>query len=88
MQVLSEKETEKVDAAVEGIGVFVDTLLLISKTQDEMSAQGRPAAQPEPMDTDEVGIICPLSVRRLPVRLGVAGARLCCQSCGRLYDGI
>ena len=60
---LSEKETEKVDAAVEGIGVFVDTLLLISKTQDEMSAQDRPAAQPELMDIDEVGIICPLSLR-------------------------
>ncbi len=54
MQVLSEKEDEKVHAAVEGIGIFVDTLLLISKTQDEMSSPGKTAPQAEPMDVDEV----------------------------------
>ena len=85
---LSEKETEKVDAAVEGIGVFVDTLLLISKTQDELSAQGRPAAQPEPMDTDEVGVIRPVSLRLLSACLGLAEAYLCCQSPGHLTDNV
>lgn len=54
MQVLSEKEEEKVKAAVEGIGVFVDTLLLISKAQDEVSARGKPVPQSEPMDFDAV----------------------------------
>ncbi len=51
---LSEKEQEKVKAAVEGIGVFVDTLLLISKAQDEVSACGKPVPHSEPMDVDAV----------------------------------
>ena len=54
MQVLSEKEDQKVHAAVNGIGIFVDTLLLISKTQDKMSSPGRSAPPTDPMDIDEV----------------------------------
>ena len=54
---LSEKEDAKVHAAVEGIGIFVDTLLLISKTQDEMSSPGRAAPQTVDMDVDEVCIL-------------------------------
>lgn len=54
LQVLSEKEDEKVHAAVEGIGIFVDTLLLISKTQDEMSVPSKTSQHTEAMDMDEV----------------------------------
>ena len=65
MQVLSEKEDAKVHAAVEGIGIFVDTLLLISKTQDEMSCPGKAAPQTEDMDVDEVCMLRISSACRL-----------------------
>jgi len=54
VQVLSEKEDEKVNAAVQGVGVFVDTLLLISRTQDEMVSPGKTVPKTDGMAVDEV----------------------------------
>lgn len=54
VQVLSEKEDEKVNAAVQGVGVFVDTLLLISRTQDEMVSPGKTVPKTDGMEVDEV----------------------------------
>ncbi len=39
VQVLSEEDAERVNAAVKGIEAFVDTLMLVTETQQKLSRQ-------------------------------------------------
>ncbi len=52
LQVLSEEDADRVNAAVSGIETFVDTLMLVTKTQNDLdekvSAEGTPPADAEP----------------------------------------
>ena len=60
VQVLSEEDADRVNAAVKGVEVFVDTLMLVTGTQNELSkgsgAGEAPAANldspAEPMNVD------------------------------------
>ena len=61
VQVLSEEDADRVNAAVKGVEVFVDTLMLVTGTQNELSkgsgAGEAPAADSdspaEPMNVDD-----------------------------------
>ncbi len=61
VQVLSEEDADRVNAAVKGIEAFVDTLMLVTETQDKLSrrSSAEEAAPPsddapaEPMSVDD-----------------------------------
>jgi hypothetical protein len=60
--VLSEEDAARVDAAVQGMATFVDTLILVTETQDAIKREGKAQqasatakddGQAEPMSIDQ-----------------------------------
>ncbi|EIE23491.1 hypothetical protein COCSUDRAFT_65942 [Coccomyxa subellipsoidea C-169] len=59
VEVLSEEDADRVDAAVKGIEAFVDTLMLVTETQNELSKAGGPE---EASAADDVSPAEPMNV--------------------------